>query len=311
MVIKTTIGDYLHLLLGTCLAGAGCALFIIPGKLAGGGVNGISTITYYLFHLDPGLVMLAINIPLVLIGMKIFGKMYGLKSIIGSTAFSLWISFFGLFNHYAGILPYTDRMDTLLSAVFGGVLLGTGIGITMRSGANTGGTDIIAQILHKYTPLPMWSCSFLPNALVILLGFGVFGLQKGLFAIIQQYTSSMLIGFVVMSIGTRTAKSIYIFSERHRDIGRYIIDKLDRGGTLFTGKGIFTKQDRPMLFAIIPNQQIYQLVRAIHLIDPKAFVMVSEAYQVMGNGFSPMERIVSAHQLESGNGTLSTKTQTP
>ena len=300
MSIKTTISDYLHLIFGTALAGAGCALFIIPGELAGGGVNGISTITYHLFHLDPGLVMLAINIPLVLVGMKVFGKLYGLKSIVGSTLFSLWISFFGLFNHYAGVLPYVDRMDTLLSAVFGGVLLGTGIGITMRSGANTGGTDIIAQILHKYTPLPMWSCTFFPNALVTLLGFGVFGLQKGLFAIIQQYVSSMLVGFVVMSIGTRAAKSVYIFSERHEEIEDYLIRVLQRGGTLFKGTGIFTREDRMMLFAIIPNQQIYQLVRVINGIDPKAFVMVSEAYQVMGKGFSPMRRIMSAHSLEGG-----------
>lgn len=183
---KHAVIDYLYLLVGTCLAGAGCAFFLIPGKLVSGGVNSIGTIAFYLFHLDPGLVTLAVNVPIVILGMRIFGWLYGLKTVIGSVSFSLWITLFGLFNKYQGVLPYTDRMDVLLSAIFGGILLGVGSGIAMRGGSNTGGTDVLAQIIHKYTPFSMGTCTFIPCAVIVLMGFGVFGLQKGLFAIIQQ-----------------------------------------------------------------------------------------------------------------------------
>ena len=300
MKARAVIAEYLYILAGTCLAGVGCAYFIIPGHLAGGGVNGLGTIAYHLLHLDPGLVMLAINVPLILIGMKVFGWLYGVKSILGAVLLSLWISLFGFFSGYEPVVTCAEPMSTLLSAIFGGALLGSGIGLVMRSGSNTGGTDIVAQILHKYTPLPMGICSFLPDAIVILLGFGVFGLERGLFAIIQLYVSSKAIGFVVMSIGTHYAKSVYIFSEAHDRIGKEIIRQLHHGGTVFKGTGIFTQAERTLLLAIVPNQQIYQLMRLVHEIDPRAFVMVSEAYQVMGDGFIPMERIMGAHLLEGG-----------
>ena len=302
MKLKVSAGEILYILVGSAIAGAGCSFFIIPGHLTGGGVSGLGTIAYHLFHLDAGIVTLVLNVPIVLFGMKVFGWLYGIRSIVGAFLFSFWISFFGYFNSYQPILSCTEPMCTLLGAIFGGVLLGGGIGLVMRTGANTGGTDILAQIMHKYTPFSMDACTFLPDAIIILMGFGVFGLEKGLFTLINLYVSSVTLDFVAMGIGTRYAKSVAIFSEKHEQIEQYIIEKLERGGTLFSGTGIFSKEQRSMLYAIIPNQQIYQLVRVINHLDPDAFVIVSEAYQVMGEGFSPMERSINAHPLESGGG---------
>ena len=290
--------EYLYILFGTMIAGFAVAVFTTPAKIAGGGVNGIATILYHTMGWDPGFVMLMINIPLFLIGMRVFGAYYGVKSLVGAVCLSLFVSLFGNLTGYKGILTYGDRMDTLLSAVFGGVLLGCGIGIVMRSGSNTGGTDIVAQILNKYTPLNLGTCLFLVDTCIILAGFAVFGFERGLFAIIQLYLSSQMINFMVMSIGTKYAKTAYIISERHQRIGERIIKELHHGGTLLTGVGIFTGQQRTILLAVVHNQQINRLLRIVQDEDPNAFVFVHETYQVMGEGFVPMARILNRQTVE-------------
>lgn len=146
--MKNTIRDYTQIILGTMISGFGIACFITPAKIAAGGVSGIATIVYYLFGIDTGLTMILISIPLFLIGMKIFGPMYGLKSFVGTTLLSVFVSIFGQLTNYQGFLGYSDKVDILLSAIFGSVLVGGGIGLVMRAGSNTGGTDIVGQILN-------------------------------------------------------------------------------------------------------------------------------------------------------------------
>lgn len=296
MHVKRSVGEVLYILLGTCLAGFAIAAFILPAKIASGGVNGIATIIYHLVGWEPGLVMLAISIPLFLLGLFVFGKRYGLKSLTGTILLSFWVSLFGRLTAYGGFLPYTDRMDTLLSAVFGGVLLGSGIGIVMRSGANTGGTDIIAQIVNRFTPLPLGTALFLTDAVVIVLGAVVFGFERALFAVITLYLTGQMINYMVMSLGTKYAKTAYIVSERHEAIAGRLIAELHHGGTLINGTGVFTGQSRPLLMAVVPNQKINALMQIVHEEDPKAFMFVHETYQALGVGFVPMERILTLQE---------------
>jgi len=237
--------------------------------------------------------MLGISIPLFFLGMMVFGKLYGFKSLGGTFLLSFWVSLFGKLTAYNGFLPYVDRMDTLLSAIFGGVLLGSGIGIVMRSGANTGGTDIIAQIVSRFTPLALGTALFLTDALVIVIGAVVFGFERALFAVITLYLSGQMVNFMVMSLGTKYAKTAYIVSEKHEAIGERIISELHHGGTLISGTGVFTGQDRPMLMAVVHNQQINALMQIVHEEDPKAFMFVHETYQALGEGFVPMQRILT------------------
>jgi uncharacterized membrane-anchored protein YitT (DUF2179 family) len=295
--MRRKLVDFCYILFGTMLGGIGVALFTAPAKLASGGVNGIGTILLHLFGWDTGMVMLAINIPLLFWGVRVFGRMYGVKSVLGSVLLSLWVSFFGKLSGYRSVLSVGDRMDVLLAAVFGGALLGAGIGIVMKSGSNTGGTDIVAQIMNKYTPLPIGICAFIPDCLVILAGFAIFGLEQALFAVLSLYVCSTVENFVVMDIGTRYGKTAFIFSSKYEEIGRRIVNELHHGGTLFTGVGIFTGKSRTMLMAVVPNQQIRKLEIIVHEADPKAFMMVVEAYQVLGEGFVPIQRIVDAQSL--------------
>jgi len=296
MHMKRSVAEVLYILLGTCLAGFSIATFILPAKIASGGVNGVATIIFHLMGWEPGLVMLAISIPLFVLGLFVFGKLYGLKSLGGTILLSFWVSLFGRLTSYGGFLPYTDRMDTLLSAVFGGVLLGSGIGIVMRSGANTGGTDIIAQIVSRFTPLAMGTALFLTDAVVIVAGALVFGFERALFAVMTLYLSGQMVNYVVMSLGTKYAKTAYIVSEKHEAIGGRIITELHHGGTLINGTGIFTGQSRPMLMAVVPNQKINTLMQIVHEEDPKAFMFVHETYQALGEGFVPMQRILSSQK---------------
>ena len=181
--------DYLRIVFGTFVAACGIALFSNPAKLTGGGVTGVGTILYYSLGFDPGVVMMCINIPLFLLGMKVFGSVYGLRVFVGSTLLSVWVSLIGNLTQYRGFLDYSDSVNVLLSAIAYGVLVGSGIGIVMRAGSNCGGTDILAQIVAKHTPFAVGSIEFLMNISVVMIGTFFFGLRNTLMAFIAMYIS--------------------------------------------------------------------------------------------------------------------------
>ncbi|MBC8344120.1 MAG: YitT family protein, partial [Bacteroidetes bacterium] len=153
--VKRIVKEYALITIGSFITAIGLVLFMTPSKIAAGGVSGIAVIFYHLFGIDPGYSILILSLPIFLIGLKIFGKRYGFKSLYGTIALSVGVSIYGFFLGYEGVLAYTDKTDILLSALFGGVIIGGGLGIVMKGGANTGGTDILAQILHRYSPLPL------------------------------------------------------------------------------------------------------------------------------------------------------------
>ncbi len=284
--------NVLSIIVGTFIAACGIALFSNPGKITGGGVTGVGTILYYTIGWDPGLVMLILNIPLYLLGFKVFGSKYGVKVLLGSVLLSVWVSVLGQLTGYQGVLDYSHELSRLLSGIAYGVLVGTGIGIVMRTGSNTGGTDIIAQVIAKYTPFNVGSVEFCLNAVVVCCGGLIFGIESTFFAIIAMFISGRMINFVTTTMGTGLAKTAYIFSmNKSKQISQRVIKDLHHGGTIFLGEGIFTGDERPMLVVVVPNQQIRQLVRIVHEEDDKAFVYVVDAYMVMGNGFAALNKV--------------------
>lgn len=284
--------NVLSIIVGTFIAACGIALFSNPGKITGGGVTGVGTILYYTIGWEPGLVMLILNIPLYLLGFKVFGSKYGVKVLLGSVLLSVWVSVLGQLTGYQGVLDYSHELSRLLSGIAYGVLVGTGIGIVMRTGSNTGGTDIIAQVIAKYTPFNVGSVEFCLNAVVVCCGGLIFGIESTFFAIIAMFISGRMINFVTTTMGTGLAKTAYIFSmNKSKQISQRVIKDLHHGGTIFLGEGIFTGDERPMLVVVVPNQQIRQLVRIVHEEDDKAFVYVVDAYMVMGNGFAALNKV--------------------
>ena len=284
--------DYLRIVFGTFVAACGIALFSNPAKLTGGGVTGVGTILYYSLGFDPGVVMMCINIPLFLLGMKVFGSVYGLRVFVGSTLLSVWVSLIGNLTQYRGFLDYSDSVNVLLSAIAYGVLVGSGIGIVMRAGSNCGGTDILAQIVAKHTPFAVGSIEFLMNISVVMIGTFFFGLRNTLMAFIAMYISGTMINLMVVKVGTSLAKTAFIFSnERCPDISRRVITELHHGGTLFRGTGIYTSKERNMLMVVVHNNQLMTLEKIVHEEDPTAFMFINDAYQVLGNGFVPLNKV--------------------
>lgn len=284
--------DYLRIVFGTFVAACGIALFSNPAKLTGGGVTGVGTILYYSLGFDPGVVMMCINIPLFLLGMKVFGSVYGLRVFVGSTLLSVWVSLIGNLTQYKGFLDYSDSVNVLLSAIAYGVLVGSGIGIVMRAGSNCGGTDILAQIVAKHTPFAVGSIEFLMNISVVMIGTFFFGLRNTLMAFIAMYISGTMINLMVVKVGTSLAKTAFIFSnERCPDISRRVITELHHGGTLFRGTGIYTSKERNMLMVVVHNNQLMTLEKIVHEEDPTAFMFINDAYQVLGNGFQPLNKV--------------------
>ncbi|MFA7108013.1 MAG: YitT family protein [Sphaerochaetaceae bacterium] len=302
------VRDAISMLVGTCIGGFSIACFITPGKIVSGGVTGLATILYHLKGWDTGVMMLILSIPLFILGLTVFGKAYVVKGMVGITLFSLFATLFGRLTNYNGLLPYEDIADILFSAIFGGALFGAGVGLVLRTGANTGGTDIIAQILNKYTPLPLGTCLMLTDSLIIAAGGFAFGFKRALFGIIAMYISGKTINYVVMSIGTKYAKAAYIFSPKNKEIGDRIIKELHHGGTIISGNGIYSGNQRQMLLAVVHNQQINKLQDIVQEEDPDAFMFVQETYEVLGQGFVP---IYKEGKQKKGNSELSPKTKIP
>ncbi|MFA7671456.1 MAG: YitT family protein, partial [Sphaerochaetaceae bacterium] len=187
MISKKSLTNYLLIVVGSIVTAFGVGGFITPAKLAGGGVSGLAVVLYHTVGLEVGTAIFVLSLPLFLIGIKIFGFKYGITSFIGTLLLSFFTFLVGKIFGFGGFLEYKESMDVLLSALFGGFLQGFGIGLVMKGGANTGGTDIAAQILSKYTPLSVGTSLFIVDGLVITVGGLAFGLLSALFATITLY----------------------------------------------------------------------------------------------------------------------------
>jgi uncharacterized membrane-anchored protein YitT (DUF2179 family) len=186
-------------------------------------------------------------------------------------------------------LDLSKDSSHLLASLFGGVITGFGIGLVLKSGSNTGGTDIIAQILSRYTFLSQGTALFLVDATVILASAFFLSLESALYGIITAYITTMVVNQVVVGIGTKSEKTVFIISEKPQGIEEAILNELGHGGTILTAYGMYSKIPKPVIMCVISNHELGQLTNFVHNIDPKAFMIVQEAYQVLGEGFTPIE----------------------
>ena len=283
--------DYLYIVIGSAITAFSVVAFLNPAQLAPGGVSGIATLLYYAAGWDLSTTILAINIPIFLIGTRFFGRQYGVKTLLGSVLLAVFTWLWTRMLGESGVLDASREMTKWLSSLFGGVTSGIGIGIVMKSGSNTGGTDIIAQIMARYTPLTLGTSLFAVDGVIIAASALLFGLESALYAIVVVYIMTAVIDKIVLSMGTAYAKTVFIISDRADEIGRYVTERMDRGATLIDAKGFYTKESRPMLMTVIPNQNIAELSRAIRSIDRRAFMIVNETFHVVGEGYTPIEKL--------------------
>jgi len=272
------------IVIGAFILASGFVLFITPYKIVPGGVYGISIMLHYLLGTPVGMVALCFDIPLTIVGIKVLGPRFGYKTVLG---FSLTAIFTDVLTYFWGFKPLVPG-DALLSSIFGGVMVGLGVGLIFRSKATSGGSDIVAMIIAKYTRLPLGMLMIYVDSVIVLLGLAVFRDWKiPLYSWIVIFITGKVIDIVMAGISYD--KSVFIISEKHEAIRDKIISDLNRGGTYIEGKGMFNMADRKIIFTVVNRRELFQLEEFIHEIDPTAFMTILDANEIFGEGFKSLK----------------------
>ncbi|MEH7225095.1 YitT family protein [Bacillus sp. JJ1566] len=269
------VKEYIYILLGSATVALSFNLFLLPNKVASGGVSGISTILNSLFGWEAAYVQWAFNIPLFIAGVIFLGKVYGARTLIGT----LFLPFVVYLSR--NLEPAT--LDPLLGALFGGIGIGLGLGITFRGNASTGGTDLAAQIVHKYTGISLGKCVAFIDGLIVLTAAIVFDIESGLYALIGLFVTSKTIDLVQVGLGN--SKMALIITNHQNEVRQQIFDQLDRGVTKLSGYGGYTDDERPMLMCVVDQKEFTKLKQVVRSVDTSAFVVVMDAAEVLGEGF--------------------------
>jgi uncharacterized membrane-anchored protein YitT (DUF2179 family) len=270
------VWEYTHVLVGSAIVAVAFNLFLLPNRIASGGVSGISTIVYDLFGFTPAITQWTLNIPLFIAGVLLLGGFkYGSKTLVGTIFLPLVVLF------TRNIEPAT--LDPLLGALFGGIGVGIGLGIVFRSNSSTGGTDLAAQIIQKYTGLSLGGCVIAIDGLIVATSAIVFNIELALYALISLYITGKTIDFVQIGIGY--SKIALIISEKDTEVQERVLVDIDRGVTKLEGYGGYTNNKRPVLMCVVNQTEVTKLKQIVRQIDPSAFVIVTNATEVLGEGF--------------------------
>lgn len=275
------VQDYALLTAGALIVAAGVDLFLVPNKVVPAGVTGIAVLLSLSTGWPAGLLNFALNLPLLAAGVKWGG---GWK-VLFRTVFVVVVMSAGI-DLLAPFLPAVQG-DPLIYTLFGGLVDGLGIGLVLRAKGTTGGTDIVAQLLYKYRRIPFGFTFLWSNTIILVGAIPVVGLVPVLYALIVNYISSRVLDTVVEGLGL--ARSVLIISDRLEDLKAAVYDEVGRGVTVLNGRGGFTGEPRDVLYVVVMRNQVAALKRRIADIDPKAFVVVSEAHEVLGEGFRPVQ----------------------
>ncbi|HOY39871.1 MAG: YitT family protein [Bacteroidales bacterium] len=273
----------LLILTGTFIMAAGFVFFISPYRFAPGGVYGIAIVLHHLAGFPTGLTALCIDIPLTLIGIKILGPRFGWKTVLGFVSLAVFVD---LLTFFWGDKPLVEG-DALLSALFGGVLVGVGLGLVFKSKATSGGSDIIAMIIAKYTKLPVGQLLIYVDSAIVLIGLFAFQDWKiPLYSWIVIYITGHVIDLIVE--GMHYDKSLFIISDKYDEIRLKIINDLKRSGTFISGTGMYGNSEKSIIFTVVNRRELSILKDFIKEIDPKAFVTVIDTREILGEGFKSL-----------------------
>ncbi|WP_093107438.1 YitT family protein [Salimicrobium album] len=267
--------EFSYVIIGSLFIALAFNLFLLPNNIASGGVAGISTITKDVFGWEPGIVQWVLNILFFSMGLFILGKNFGIKSLVGT----LILPFFVLIT--SDVVTPTE--DPLLGAIFGGMGIGLGLGIVFRGRASTGGVDLGAQVLHKFTKLPLGICIAILDGTIVFTSAIVFSVEEGLYALISLFITSRTIDLV--QVGFNTSKNVMIISKKEMEVRRALLNDIDRGVTVLKGAGGYTEEDRPVIMCVVQQNEFMKLTRTIKEIDPGAFIVTMNATEVLGEGF--------------------------
>lgn len=273
---KQLVRDYLGIALGTLVAAAGFAWFFLSHDIAPGGVTGVATVIAHFVPLGVGMISFLINLPLFMVGWRAVGLRFAVRSFVAMMLMSLFID----------LLPMRDvAQDATLASVFGGLLMGIGLGAVVRCGATTGGTDMAAKLAHqKFGSLSIANIMLFFDSAVVILAAAVFGLKQGLFALIALFVASKVMDMVIK--GFNTAMQFLIITKESEEIVRRIHRQIDRGCTRLSATGTYSGMPVGTLLCVVSRMEAPQLKKIIAEVDPDAFVTVCDVHEALGEGFT-------------------------
>jgi uncharacterized membrane-anchored protein YitT (DUF2179 family) len=274
------IKNYSLIIIGAFIMASGFVLFITPYKIVPGGVYGISIVLHYILGTPVGAMALAFDVPLTIIGIKVLGPRFGMKTVVGFLSTALFVD---TLTWLYGTQPLVEG-DALLSSIFGGLFIGVGLGLIFKSRATSGGTDIVAMMVSKYTKLPVGQLLIIIDSIIVILGLVVFRDWKiPLYSLIVIFIVGKVVDIILE--GMNYDKVLFIISEKHQEIRDKIVNDLNRGGTFLKGEGMFKGEEKSIAFAVVNRREMTMLHDFINNIDPNAFVTVLNANEILGNGF--------------------------
>ena len=278
---KQELKNFIFIISGSLLLAISYALFIIPFHIVPGGVSGIAIIINYFFKVPVGILTIVLNFPILYLGVKKLGRAYGIKSIVGILFSYLGIDFFYEILKFKNIHATNNE---ILASIYGGVMLGVGLGLVFKGRASTGGTDVIGMLINKYTGISVgMAILFVDSIIISASGFSYHSLEAPLIGYLTLFVSSKAIDFVLE--GWNYAKMAFIITEREDEVKELIFNKIGRGGTVFYGKTLYKEEPKNIIMTVISIKQFPTLRQEIRKIDPNAFVIISDIYEVLGRGF--------------------------
>ena len=264
--------------LGLLVAAVAYRMYLVPNQVVAGGFTGVGQLLNHLLGISVGTVNIALNVPLFLISMKSMGLRFGVRSLIAMVLLSLLID-------HIPLPPATD--DMLLASVYGGTISGIGFGLVLRGSATTGGTDMLASLLHKVIPVLRVSYAiFLFDGLVIIASAFTFEPQAAMYGLISTFLCNVLVDLVLE--GPNSAHSYFIISDKSDAIADRILHEMDRGVTALEAMGMYSHTRKRVLLCVVNRFEAMHLRRIIFAVDPRAFVIANKAHEVLGEGFKPM-----------------------
>jgi len=274
--------SYLLITIGAFIMAAGYSFFADPHKIIPGGVYGIAIVLHHIFGFMTGATGLIINIPLFIIGMKMLGPRFGTKTFVGTILTSVFIDF----QKSLGWGSPTD--DLMLASIVSGVLIGAGLALVFKSKATTGGSDIVAQIVNKYSKIPIGKLLVLIDSIVVTVGVVAFkDFSLAVYALITIFIAGKVIDGVLL--GSNNRKAVFVISDKYPEIREFIMKKLNRGGTYISGEGMYCHSHKKIIYTVISRRELAALQEFVKEADPEAFMSVFETNQIYGRGFIPIE----------------------
>jgi uncharacterized membrane-anchored protein YitT (DUF2179 family) len=270
--------QYLGIALGSVVTAVGLNMFLIPNKVAAGGVSGLATVLHYVVGYPVGATMLALNIPLFLLSLKVLGTRFGINTLYGAAILSIAID---------GTAPFTPVLtqDLLLSSLYGGVLSGIGMGLVFRFRGTTAGTDLAAAIINKLVGISVGQALLFVDFFVILsAGIAFKSPELSLYALISLFVTTQLIDLI--QEGPSSAKAFIVMTMIPDKVAEAILAEMERGVTYLQGRGAYTGEVRETLLCVVSTSEVTALKDLIYHIDKSAFVIVADVHEVLGEGFS-------------------------